>query len=426
VIETITVDALAGTYRDPGVTVVDARPTAAYNGWRLNGEARGGHIPGAVAFPQAWAAGRFDHDLSAHLASKGITPDRKIVVYGYGGGGGTALADRLVALGFHEVSILAGGQPEWGARNGTELTRLPNYRHLVPASWLQQLLDGDDVEEAPAGDYAVFHVGYGVPADYERGHIPGAFFLDTNALESNTDWNRRSPKELEAALAALGIAHDTTVIVYGRDSAADPAEQKPGMRAGQIAATRVTAILLYSGVGDVRLLDGGCNAWVAAGYPLDTEPHVPTAQPDFGRAIPAHPEYFIDYEEATDLITDPGGVLVSIRSRDEREGKTSGYNYIDAVGDIPGAVWGNGGTDAYHMQEYRNIDNTMRSFHEVAANWEAEGITPDKKVAFYCGTGWRASETLFHAHLMGWPNAAVYDGGWFEWSRRAASPTSEV
>ena len=41
---------------DPNLIVVDARPTAAYNGWRLNGEARGGHVPGAVAFPISWLA----------------------------------------------------------------------------------------------------------------------------------------------------------------------------------------------------------------------------------------------------------------------------------------------------------------------------------------------------------------------------------
>ena len=49
-------------------------------------------------------------------------------------------------------------------------------------------------------------------------------------------------------------------------------------------------------------------------------------------------------------------------------------------------------------------------------NWAEAGITPDKWVAFYCGTGWRASETWFDAHVMGWSRVAVYDGGWLEWS----------
>ena len=54
------------------------------------------------------------------------------------------------------------------------------------------------------------------------------------------------------------------------------------------------------------------------------------------------------------------------------------------------------------MQHYRNVDNTMRAYPEIAANWEDAGITADKWVAFYCGTGWRASETWFYAYLMGW------------------------
>jgi thiosulfate/3-mercaptopyruvate sulfurtransferase len=69
------------------------------------------------------------------------------------------------------------------------------------------------------------------------------------------------------------------------------------------------------------------------------------------------------------------------------------------------------------MQHYRNVDNTMRAYPEIAANWSEAGITQDKWVAFYCGTGWRASETWFATQLMGWPRSAVYDGGWFEWSK---------
>ena len=45
------------------------------------------------------------------------------------------------------------------------------------------------------------------------------------------------------------------------------------------------------------------------------------------------------------------------------------------------------------MQHYRTVDNTMRAYPEIAANWAEASITPDKSVAFYCGTGWRASET---------------------------------
>ncbi len=418
-IKTLEIDTFTEIYRSPGVKVVDARPTAAFNGWKLGPEARGGHIPGAVAFPQSWAANTYDAILAERLASKGLTPDHSIVVYGYDDGESTSLADRLMLLGYDDVAVLKGGLPEWAAHPDLEVIRLPKYRQLVHPEWLHRLLEGNQTDEVPDGAFSVFQVNYGVAEEYERGHIPGAFYLDTNSLESSTDWNRRSPEELETALLKCGISKDTTVILYGRDTAADPEEQKPGRKAGQIAATRAAAILLYSGVEDVRLLDGGLNAWLAAGHSIETEMRLPTPVAEFGTTIPARPDYFIDYEEAVDLIADPDGVLVSVRSQAENLGETSGYNYIEHLGDIPGAVWGNCGSDAYHMQNYRNMDNTMRDFNEVASNWKTVGITPDKKIAFYCGTGWRASETFFYAYLMGWPKPSVYDGGWFEWSRRA-------
>ncbi len=85
-------------------------------------------------------------------------------------------------------------------------------------------------------------------------------------------------------------------------------------------------------------------------------------------------------------------------------------------------MFGDCGTDAYHMENYRNLDHTMREYGEVEAAWQAIGITPDKHNAFYCGTGWRGSEAFFNAWLMGWPRVSVYDGGWFEWSNDDTNP----
>jgi thiosulfate/3-mercaptopyruvate sulfurtransferase len=261
-----------------------------------------------------------------------------------------------------------------------------------------------------------------VPEDYENGHIPGAINLDTHALESTSSWNRHSDEDLEAALLVHGITHDKAIVLYGRYSRPNSPDPHPGRNAGQIAATRAAAILMYAGVADVRLLDGGFHAWVSAGYEVERAGHKPKPARTFSAQIPGHPEYIIDIKEAKALIADPDGVLVSIRSWPEFIGETSGYHFIERKGRIAGAVWGNCGSDAYRMQHYRNVDNTMRENHEIQSNWREVGITPDKRVAFYCGTGWRASETFFYAYLMGWPNVAVYDGGWFEWSRDESNP----
>lgn len=64
----------------------------------------------------------------------------------------------------------------------------------------------------------------------------------------------------------------------------------------------------------------------------------------------------------------------------------------------------------------------MRPAAEIARMWHAEGIVRERHVAFYCGTGWRASLAFFYAWLMGWEQISVYDGGWYEWSGDPGNP----
>jgi thiosulfate/3-mercaptopyruvate sulfurtransferase len=415
--DSISTAELAGKLGEPGLTVVDLRPLHEYNGWRSPGSERGGHIPGSVALPAGWLPRLDDAELQSLLTNKGIATSAQTVVYGDEEGVSlfrSRTAEHLAVPVLHYEP----GWSEWSADESLPVEKLAKHEQLVHTAWLRELLAGGTPEAAPTGRWLLFHVNFGVPEEYADSHLPGAFHLDTNMLESSRDWNRRPPEDLDAALRFLGITADTTVILYGRDTEAEANEKWPGRRAGQIAATRAALILSYAGVEDVRLLDGGYDAWVQAGGELDTVAHVPSSVPFFGADVPVRPELIVDIEEARQILADPDhAALVSVRTWNEHIGKVSGYNYIGPAGRIVGDVWGNCGTDAYHMQHYRSVDNTMRPYPEIAANWTEVGITPDKWVAFYCGTGWRASETWFYASLQGWQNVAVYDGGWWEWSR---------
>jgi 3-mercaptopyruvate sulfurtransferase SseA len=422
---TLSTDELRLRIGSPNVTIVDVRPLHAYNGWLSNGDARGGHVPGAVAFPSAWLVSTDDAEIVRLLNAKNIVPGREIVLYG-DPAEVAAVGSRLAALG-HTAPHVYAGWSEWAADEGLPVERLPNYHSLVHTDWLRLVLEGERPEAAPSGRFLLFHVNFAVPEEYEENHLPGALYLDTNQLENPVDWNRRTPEELEATLAGLGITHDTIVVLYGRDTEGDANEKWPGRRAGQIAATRAAMILRYAGVDDIRLLDGGYDAWVRAGNAVETTPRMPHPVESFGVPIPLRPEVIVDLDEARQILDDPNGAaLVSVRTWREHIGEVSGYNYIGPAGRIPGDVWGNCGSDAYHMQHYRTVDNTMRPYPEIAANWEQAGITPDKWVAFYCGTGWRASETWFYAYLMDWKRIAVYDGGWFEWSSNPTENPIEV
>jgi thiosulfate/3-mercaptopyruvate sulfurtransferase len=417
-LRTIDTSELRERVGDPSLALIDVRPLAAYNGWRLNDEPRGGHIPGAAAFPIDWLQTVDEPEIARLLAGKGVAPDRDVVVYGVGADDASTLAQTLSRIGITGVRIYAGGFEAWAADPTLPVERLPQYHKLVHIDWLRQVLAGQRPEAAPAGDFLLFHVNFGVPEEYAEAHIPGALYLDTNVLEDPADWNRRSPEVLDAAIRGLGITKDTTVVVYGRDTEGQANEKWPGRRAGQIAATRALMILTYAGVEDVRLLDGGYDWWVRDGNSVESIPREPSPVADFGAVIPVRPEVIVDIDEAKEIIADPdGAALVSVRTWREHIGAVSGYNYIGPAGRIQGDVWGNCGSDAYHMQHYRNVDNTMRAYPEITANWTEAGIVPEKWIAFYCGTGWRASETWFYAFLQDWPRIAVYDGGWFEWSQ---------
>lgn len=83
-------------------------------------------------------------------------------------------------------------------------------------------------------------------------HIPGAAYLDPSEPELAPLFNTIDDDALLALLLRCGIHHGATVILYGRST---------------LAAARAAHLMLYAGVADVRLLDGGFAQWCAAGLP---------------------------------------------------------------------------------------------------------------------------------------------------------------
>mgnify|MGYP006281536729 CR=1 FL=1 len=420
-ISTVSTETFAQRAEDPAHNILDVRPMAAYNGWRLNGEPRGGHVPGAKSIPVQWTQFM---DWVEVPEEKNLQPDAPITLYGTGADDTEQMADNFRRLGFEDVSVYDRFHDDWAADPERPLRRLERYQQLVPPEWLKALLDGDDPEGVRGEKVVVCHAHFDHRADYDDGHIPGAIPLNTNLLESPETWNRRDPHELKAAIEDLGIRHDTTVVLYGRFSYPTYEQEHPAQSAGHLGAMRCAALLLYAGVEDVKILNGGLNTWDGAGYDISTAETMPEPVDDFGVDVPGRPEYMVDLPEAKRLLEAEDGDLVSVRSWAEFIGERSGYHYIEAKGRIPGAVFGNCGSDAYHMENYRNFDYTTREFPEIEAKWAEMGITPDKHIAFYCGTGWRGSEAFMNAYLMGWPNISVYDGGWFEWSNHPDLPTT--
>lgn len=398
---------------DKNVKIIDVRSVNSYNGWKEQNEKRGGHIKGAKSLPIKWSN---YIDWIEIVRSKHIVPGNSLVIYAYQREDSEKVANVFLKAGYSDIKIYNHFIDEWAANEKYSMEQLARYKNLVSAKWVKDLLDGKTPPEYNNDRFVIVHSHYRNRDAYLTGHIPGAIDMDTLALEAPETWNRRSPEELKKALEKHGVTSDTTVIMYGKYMSPDNADEFPGSAAGHIGAIRNSMIMMYAGVNDVRILNGGFQSWKDAGFEISTvdEPKNPVS--NFGVNIPAKPELIVDVPKAKEMIKSDDANLVCVRSWPEYIGEVSGYNYIEKTGRIPGAVFGNCGSDAYHMENYRNLDHTTREFHEVKEIWDEVGITPDKHNAFYCGTGWRGSEAFYNAWLMGWPRVSVFDGGWFEWS----------
>jgi len=399
--------------------IIDVRSVDAYNGWKLNGQLRGGHIKTAKSLPFKWIK---YIDWLEIVQSKGILPHHFLILYGDSKTETEKVANHFQRAGYQNIQIYNNFIDEWSSNPDLPMSHLKRYRQLVSARWLNDLMQTGKSSEYNNNKYVICHAHYRNKGAYEEGHIPGAIDLDTNTLESPETWNRRSPQELTSTLKKLGITNDTIVILYGRFSFPNNDDPFPGSNAGHLGAFRCAFIMMYAGVKDVRMLNGGLQSWIDEGFQTTTEETEKRPVSDFGAKIPSCPKLAVDIPEAKEILKSNEANLVSVRSWREFIGEVSGYNYIEKKGRIPGAVFGNCGSDAYHMENYRNLDHTTREYHEIEKLWTEVGVIPEKHNAFYCGTGWRGSEAFYNAWLMGWPSVSVFDGGWFEWSNDNNNP----
>lgn len=382
--------------------IIDTRASYFYNGWPQNGLS--GHEIGAKNLSASWLLLMDEKALNKWLDFYGIQKQNLIALYG-SDDEVARVKEKLIKTGFSKVVRL-----QDALQKQERLLRLANYQQLVYPQWLYALQHGKNISSKPSGDWKLFEVGWGEPSDYLQSHIPGAKYINTLEIEEEPLWNKKSDQALTQFLEKNGIASDTTVILYGRKT---------------FAAARVAQILLYLGVSDVRILDGGFPLWqnqkLSIESGVNNTPVLPKA---FGKNIPSQHALIVSMEEVQQLVDDPNSSIVSVRSWPEYTGEISGYNYIKAKGEIKNAKWGHAGTDKNGMENFHNPDGTMRSYEDISNFWKMWNILPTQQVIFYCGTGWRASEAFIYARAMGWPNIAVYDGGWYEWSSYPNNPIS--
>jgi thiosulfate/3-mercaptopyruvate sulfurtransferase len=239
------------------------------------------------------------------------------------------------------------------------------------------------------------------PRGYAEGHIPGAVWLDNNAIRiaNRPPSFMPTPEEFRDLMGRLGISNSTRVIAYDER--------------GGIYAARLWWILNYYGHTNVALLDGGWVKWTLDNKPTSTTvPAIPRT------AFEVRPGT-VKVATATDVleaINAPGTKLVDARTQAEIEGKD--LRNIKRGGFIESSV------PVYWEDTLDPTTKTFRSAAEIQKLYRDRGILPTDAVITYCQVGMRASHDLFTLALIGHDLSKLsnYYGSWEEWGNREDTP----
>jgi thiosulfate/3-mercaptopyruvate sulfurtransferase len=223
------------------------------------------------------------------------------------------------------------------------------------------------------------------PAAYAKGHVPGAINLPWQSItlrEVDGVRNELPPRaELQAALRQAGLRYSNTLLIYDDGSL-------PG---------HAFVTLEAAGFERIHVLDGGFERW----------PHAKSTTP----TVLAPSDLVLD--RVKERVVDAAAVKARAGQRD-----------AIVIDNRTEAAWADG-----HIPGSTNVDRAvlvgkdgrLLPRPQLLSLLKGYGVTPDKEVVTYCGSGIAASDGYLVLRELGFPKLAVYHGSWDDWSRNPAN-----
>jgi thiosulfate/3-mercaptopyruvate sulfurtransferase len=239
-------------------------------------------------------------------------------------------------------------------------------------------------------------------AEFAAGHIPGAIFLDLDAVsDTHTTLPHMLPPaaDFAAQMSALGLNDGDAIVVYDGSGA-------------NLSAARVWWMFRVFGHSRVALLDGGIRKWLREARPLERGiVRLPTGEfsarlnRDAVRDLPAMQQ---NLQHRTEQVVDlrPAG-----RFRGEEPEPRPGVR----AGHLPGSI-------NLPFTDLVNADGTILPLSVLRSRLETAGVDLSQPVIATCGSGTSACTLVLGLELLGHRKAAVYDGAWTEWGGRTDTP----
>jgi thiosulfate/3-mercaptopyruvate sulfurtransferase len=264
-----------------------------------------------------------------------------------------------------------------------------SFGPLVSAGWLSDHLRDPDLRLI---DFRWYLAGCNGRDEYLRGHIPGAVFVDLEAVTARQGPGRHplpGAEQFEAAMRKAGVGDSTKVVAYDD--------------AGGSVAARLWFLLGWFGHGDQAVLDGGLKAWAG---PLEDGP-ASVASGDF-RAQAPDGTRVLDFDAVKHL---EGVPLLDARAGERYRGEKEPVD--PKAGHIPGAL-------SAPFTENLDRDGRFKPSAELRARFAALGADTERGAVAYCGSGVNACHHLLAMEVAGLRGARLYEGSWSDWSHHDA------
>jgi thiosulfate/3-mercaptopyruvate sulfurtransferase len=263
---------------------------------------------------------------------------------------------------------------------------------VVTPAWLAQHLHDRDL--------VILQVG--TQETYDKGHIPGARFLDwmnfhlMDQKPGELTLEMPQAAALHDAFEEVGVSDKSHVVIYASDEYWSP-------------STRIVLTFDYAGLSNVQYLDGGLKAWTDAGNPLSKEAPLTkkgTLSPLTLRPVIVDAAFVQAHEHR------PGFAIVDARNTEFYDGTRGGgqRGQTKKFGHIPGAV-------SAPFDQFADGDGKLKSSAEIQAIFDKAGVKPGDTIIGYCHVGQQATAMLFAARTLG-HNVVLYDGSFEDWNNR--------